>query len=67
MFEDSPSVVLDVAPEGVSMPEDAYVLRAQVEDLAHVESVLQGLGVDVAPMAEGGAVNVMGIYWAFYE
>ena len=58
---------LEVAPEGVSMPEDAYVLRARVEDLAHVESVLKGLGVDVAPMADGGAVNVMGIHWVFHE
>ena len=32
-FEDSPSVVLKVAPEGASMPQDAYVLHARVEDL----------------------------------
>ena len=43
------------------------MLRAQVEGLAHVKSVLKELGVDVAPMADGGAVDVMGIYWVFYE
>ena len=66
-FVNSLSVVLKVVPEGVSMPKDAYVLRARVEDLAHVESVLKVLGVDVAPLADGGAVDVMGICWVFYE